>query len=1751
MNSARRHVEPTSPKTALARRGTRRAQPGSSSLVSAAVAALIAGLALPAQALPTGAQVASGSAAVGQNGSTLTVHQASAHAVINWQGFGIAAGETVNFVQPSASAVALNRVVGDNASAIFGKLNANGQVFLLNPNGIVFGRSAEVSVGGLVASTLKLSDGDFLAGKRSFSGASVAGVHNLGRITADGGYIALLGAQVINEGTLQAQLGTVALAAGQQTTLDFAGDRLIRLQVDQGALQALADNRELIRADGGTVLLSARAADRLVAAVVNNSGLIQARTLQNRGGVISLLGDMQAGVAQVGGSLDASAPNGGNGGFVETSAAQVRVADSARITTAAAAGLTGRWLIDPQDYTVAASGGDISGATLSANLATSNVALQSSGGASAGAGNLNVNDGVNWSANTTLTLIAANHVNVNANLSASGATAGLVISPNTANGADAASGSGRFKLGNGARINLPNVAASSTTALVIAGTPYTVINSLGVASDSSALTLQGISGQRAGHYALGSDIDASATASWNSGAGFAPIGSGSSPFTGSLDGLGHHISGLTINRPASSTVGLFGSVGLSGVVQNIGLLGGSVGGNSSVGALAGRNKGRVSNSFATSQVSGSVGGLMVGGMVGFNEGSLEGVYATGQVTGTDSVGGLVGVNAGTLGHVYATGQVSAASGGYATGGLAGENSGLISQAYATGAVIGSDTAGGLVGNNTGSIGQAYASGSVSGSSGVGALIGNNAGAVTSGYWNSEVRANGIGGGNAAGALGLTGAQMRSATSFAGFGFTSTPGAAGWVLVDLDGSLNNAGGAAGATSPMLASEYAAQVGNAHQLQLMAMAPAASYRLSRSIDASATASARDVWGGTGFAPIGNAGTPFTGTLDGASQSVSGLTIQLPDASSVGLIGTLGGGALRNLGLVGGSISGGSNVGALVGNNIGGSIANVYSSAGVVGDSSGDTAGGLVGNNSGSITNAYASGNVSGYARVGGLVGYNAGGTVSNAYASGSVSGSSQVGGLIGRAFAGAISDSFWNSSVIATGVGLGSSSGAHGLNNAQILSQANFSSATAANGNANPGWDFGSTWIQYDGHSAPLLRSFMAPLTVTADSATKVYDRQAYTANTVRYSVAPDGRLLGTPSFSGSASGATQVGSYTITPGGLYSTQQGYAISQVDGTLAITPATLTVQGSTALNKVYDRSSAASVSGGTLSGVFAGDTVTLSQAGLFASANVANAIAVTATNTLGGASAGNYSLVQPVGLSANITPKSLTVGGSSVAANKVYDGNTSAVVSGGQLQGVIAGDQVTLAQSGSFASRNVGTGLLVTASDSLGGAAAANYSLVQPTGLSASISARTLVVGNATMAADKVYDTSTAATVSGGVITGMVAGDQLSFSQSGSFVDKNAGNGKTVNYSNQLAGTDAGNYSLSSAGGSVRANVSAKTLTVLASPSANKVYDGTTTADLSGNLSGVLGSDEVVLAGSFSTKAAGIAKTVSFRNQLGGNEAANYSLGVPNGTVLADITPKLLTVTGTTASAKAYDGTTKATLMGGGLVGLVAGDNLKLVQVGVFASKNAGINIAVTAADRITGNGARNYILVQPTVQAATISPKLLRVTRPKVAAKTYDGNTSATVSGGKISGVLAGDVVDLAQTAQFVDRNAGRGKAVVYSNSLTGADAGNYAPAAAFGTGKATIKPLQLLVDDSFATAADKTFDGTTAATVSGSTIEGVVDGDRVLLSQSGRFLNAAIGADKVVIFKNALLGLDRANYGLSSKGGRTTAEILEP
>ncbi|MDF0730768.1 filamentous hemagglutinin N-terminal domain-containing protein [Pseudomonas entomophila] len=289
-------------------------------------------LALDAGALPSNGQISAGAGSISQVGNVMDITQNSQQLIATWERFNIGRDAQVNFHQPNAAAVALNRVTASDASQILGQLNANGQVYLINPSGVLFGQGAAVNVGGLVASTLDIADDDFKAGRLRFAGKGDAAVINHGTLrAADGGSIALLGGQVRNEGTVVARMGSVVLGGGEAVTLDYHGDGLINMQVDQAALGASVANHGLIQADGGAVLMSARANDAMLGSVVNNAGVIEARSLQQRNGRIVLDGG-DSGVVASSGTLDVSGRGAGErGGAVTLTGEYVGLFDQARI----------------------------------------------------------------------------------------------------------------------------------------------------------------------------------------------------------------------------------------------------------------------------------------------------------------------------------------------------------------------------------------------------------------------------------------------------------------------------------------------------------------------------------------------------------------------------------------------------------------------------------------------------------------------------------------------------------------------------------------------------------------------------------------------------------------------------------------------------------------------------------------------------------------------------------------------------------------------------------------------------------------------------------------------------------------------------------------------------------------------------------------------------------------------------------------------------------------------------------------------------------------------------------------------------------------------------------------------------------------------------------------------------------------------------------------------------------------------------
>ncbi len=492
----------------------------------AALGSALPVLAQPApNARPVGGSVVAGAATIAQSSNVTTIDQTTQRAAINWQSFNIGSQQTVHFDQPSSSAMALNRVVGPNPSEIAGRIDANGQVVLTNQSGVMFYKGSQVNTAGLMVSAAGISNGNFMAGKMVFDQAAKpnARVANQGTITVrNAGLAALVAPQVANSGVINAQLGHVVLAGAQKATLDLYGDGLMAIDVTGQVVQApngataLVTNTGLIRADGGTVQLTAQAADGIVQALVNAGGRVQANSVGDRtgtvvmngvGGSITVAGQLTATgntTGSVGGNIQVSAsgsvtlattarvnasgqagggtiaigttlararggrsvtatqtaanttvaagativadaitkgdggrvavlsrgttvlsgsisakggPNGGNGGFIETSGQTLKVGQTATVDTLAPHGQTGIWLLDPTNFTIANSGGDETPTQVVNALVEDRVFIQADN-------DITVADAIdattNPVANNSLIFEAGRNIAINANIKLNG-----------------------------------------------------------------------------------------------------------------------------------------------------------------------------------------------------------------------------------------------------------------------------------------------------------------------------------------------------------------------------------------------------------------------------------------------------------------------------------------------------------------------------------------------------------------------------------------------------------------------------------------------------------------------------------------------------------------------------------------------------------------------------------------------------------------------------------------------------------------------------------------------------------------------------------------------------------------------------------------------------------------------------------------------------------------------------------------------------------------------------------------------------------------------------------------------------------------------------------------------------------------------------------------------------------------------------------------------------------------------------------
>lgn len=741
-------------------------------LVAAALAAAgLTALAPSALAGPTGGKVTHGNAAIWQNATDTIINQSSSKAVIDWQSFDVNGNERVTFNQMSANDMTLNYVSGGGPqSSIRGSINALGKVFLVNPNGIVFGAGAQVNVGGLVASTRSIDPSAFMNnanGVFAFDAGPVSNgrIENYGAIRASaGGEIALLGAHAVNYGTLQADGGSVALGGGQAFTLRM-GNGPLSLEISAPSAYALASNAGTIRANGGQVALQARHSGPAspYETVVNNNGVIEAKTLNNRSGRIVLDGG-DRGLVQVAGSLNASAlATYGNGGTVDVMGEHVAVRLATQVDTRASNGSTGTFRIRSAavnvENTATAAQPTIHADTLAHNLATTNVELRST------AGDVVVNAPIAWASGNALTLDArhggAGKVAVNGALTATGGQAALNLAADERidiNNKITLSGlSNRLSLETS--MPAPNAGPhmAPTANYVLGGAPGQAVITLsganaGFASNGVQYTviqnlaqMQAVNNNLYGYYVLGTDLRGSGT--------FQSIGGQRGVFNGSFEGLGHTLSSFSVSG-GGANAGLFAAS--AGVIRDLNL--DAIGVNSgqpnlgpmSIGTLVGYNTGRIANvKVANTTLYGNgYHANATGGLAGTNRGgTIDNSSFSGRVYGgaqTYALGGLVGVNAkngndgGIITDSRSEGIVSGSLlrhefGGI--GGLAGANlGGRIADSLTTAAVTASSAyvnTGGAVGlNQDGFIERVSSTGAVSGNAqgSVGGLVGKSLGA---------------------------------------------------------------------------------------------------------------------------------------------------------------------------------------------------------------------------------------------------------------------------------------------------------------------------------------------------------------------------------------------------------------------------------------------------------------------------------------------------------------------------------------------------------------------------------------------------------------------------------------------------------------------------------------------------------------------------------------------------------------------------------------------------------------------------------------------------------------------------------------------------------------------------------------------------------------------------------------------------------------------------------------------------------------
>ncbi|MDR5733676.1 filamentous hemagglutinin N-terminal domain-containing protein [Caballeronia sp. LZ025] len=735
------------------------ASPFSFSLTSIALAVMFASNAGAAPPLPQCGQFVAGQGSISTQAKSVNITQTTSRGVIDWRSFSIGKGNTVDI--SNGSGATLNRVTGLDRSVIDGKLSATGSLYLINPQGVVIGRTGVVTTGGrFVASSLDASNSAFMAGgDLTLTGTGDGVVANLGKIGSSGGDVFLIArTAVFNRGEINAKEGTAELAVGSQVLLhDAASGQQMFVQ---------AGSRGTVDASGAidAAQISLQAAEGNVFALAGRPGELRATGTATRDGHVWLVAE--SGAVHAHGRIGAANADG-SGGTVDMNGATLHV-DNASIDAA-------KWNLATPVFMV---DGGAAGALANALSHGTSVAVDTTGKGGK-TGDIDVNASVRWNGDASLALNAFHAVTI-----APAATVANNGAGNLTLRADASGVGNGGGVVNGGVIDwsrsvgivsiLRDMNSAYTPGTITTNAQWTAAPYSGLATQLTAYRLvntradlDAISADPGGVYALGKDIALTTP--------YAGIGvSSQTAFSGQFDGMGHTISGFRlVDPPAGSYARLFGTIATGGIVRNLNVDGtAATYAGANIGLLAGRNNGHVAGVHTAGAVYNGQGitSLIGGGLVAVNGGTIERSSSTASVSGLETMGGLAGTNSGVITQSYATGSVTGGSHADAVGGLVARNTGTIAQSYATGStftILG--VSGGFAGDNAGTVNQSFATGPATpfGPNPIGGFIGVNGGSVSNDFWDVQTTGKtiGVNGSGAEGATGLTTAQMSTAQSF--------------------------------------------------------------------------------------------------------------------------------------------------------------------------------------------------------------------------------------------------------------------------------------------------------------------------------------------------------------------------------------------------------------------------------------------------------------------------------------------------------------------------------------------------------------------------------------------------------------------------------------------------------------------------------------------------------------------------------------------------------------------------------------------------------------------------------------------------------------------------------------------------------------------------------------------------------------------------------------------------------------------------